>query len=121
MKVARFVLKIVALSLAAASLTCAIIAYSDKIGALFGKCFGKFRREVYASEYDDYEESDENSRLRAAVFMRTSADTGDPRSGAAGRRTAEDLSSVPPWPSRRPEAECLSAADQTPDAPVLSE
>lgn len=56
MKVARFVLKIVALSLALASLTCAIIAYSDKIGALFGKCFGKFRREVYASEYDDYEE-----------------------------------------------------------------
>ncbi len=52
MKVARFVLKIVALCLALASLTCAIIAYSDKLGAMFGK----FHREVYASEYDDYEE-----------------------------------------------------------------
>ncbi len=56
MKVARFVLKIVALSLAVASLICAVIAYSDKIGELFGLVCGKLRREVYASEYDDYEE-----------------------------------------------------------------
>lgn len=52
MKVARFVLKIVALSLAAASMICAVIAYWDKISMLFGR----LRREVYASEYDDYEE-----------------------------------------------------------------
>ena len=52
MKVARFVLKIVALSLAAASLICAIIAYSDKLGELF--C--SLRRKACAAEYDDYEE-----------------------------------------------------------------
>ena len=48
MKVARFVLKIVALSLAAAAAVCAVIAYWDG------------RTELYdnacASEYDDYEE-----------------------------------------------------------------
>ncbi len=56
MKVARFVLKIVALSLAVASMICAVIAYSDKLERLFGSVKRKLRREVYASEYDDYEE-----------------------------------------------------------------
>ena len=37
MKVARFVLKIVALSLALAAAICAIIAYWDKLGELFEK------------------------------------------------------------------------------------
>ena len=50
MKTARFVLKIVAASLAGVALVCAVIAYSDKIAALFG------RKDAYASEYDDYEE-----------------------------------------------------------------
>ena len=52
MKVARFVLKIVSLSLAAAALICAIIAYSDKLAELFGS----IRRKACAAEYDDYEE-----------------------------------------------------------------
>ena len=52
MKVARFVLKIVSLSLAAAALICAIIAYSDKLGEMIGK----IRRTACAAEYDDYEE-----------------------------------------------------------------
>lgn len=52
MKVARFVLKIVALSLAAAAMVCGIIAYWDKLGELCACAKGK----VCSSEYDDYEE-----------------------------------------------------------------
>lgn len=57
MKVARFVLKIVALSLVAAGAVCAIIAYWDKLAEL-GACAGeKFKKKsVCASEYDDYVE-----------------------------------------------------------------
>jgi len=60
MKIARFVLKIVALSLASAALICAVIAYWDKIAELF-HCAGsklqeKKNRVCYASEYDDYVE-----------------------------------------------------------------
>ena len=56
MKVARFVLKIVALSLAAAAAVCAVIAYWDKLSEL-GDCLGqKVRRKACASEYEDYEE-----------------------------------------------------------------
>lgn len=56
MKMARFVLKIVALSLAAAAMVCGIIAYWDKLGEL-GECAkDKFQRKAFASEYDDYEE-----------------------------------------------------------------
>ena len=56
MKVARFVLKIVALSLAAAAGICAIIAYWDKLAELGDYAKEKFQCRACASEYDDYEE-----------------------------------------------------------------
>lgn len=56
MKVARFVLKIVALSFGAAAVVCAIIAYWDKLTELGDCAKNKFRRTACASEYDDYEE-----------------------------------------------------------------
>ncbi len=56
MKVARFVLKIVALSLAAAAAVCAIIAYWDGLTELYDNAKGKLKRSACASEYDDYEE-----------------------------------------------------------------
>ena len=56
MKVARFVLKIVALSLGAAAAVCAVIAYWDKLTGLSGCAKEKLQRKACASEYDDYEE-----------------------------------------------------------------
>ena len=56
MKVARFVLKIVALSLGAAAVICAIIAYWDRLAELGDCAKGKLQRTACASEYDDYEE-----------------------------------------------------------------
>ena len=56
MKVARFVLKIVALSLAAAAAVCAIIAYWDKLSELGACAKGKLQRTACADEYADYEE-----------------------------------------------------------------
>ncbi|MGE4277201.1 MAG: hypothetical protein AB7E30_08495 [Lawsonibacter sp.] len=56
MKVARFVLKIVALSLGAAAVICAIIAYWDKLADLGDSAKIKIRRTACPSEYDDYEE-----------------------------------------------------------------
>lgn len=65
MKIARFVLKIVAASLATAALVCAIVAYWDKIMELFGcvrtkVCAAKAKCRTcgYPSEYDDYAEWD---------------------------------------------------------------
>ena len=55
MKIARFVLKIVALSLAAAAV-CAVIAYWDGLTDLYDSARGKLKRTACASEYDDYEE-----------------------------------------------------------------
>lgn len=56
MKIARFVLKIVALSLAAAAAVCAVIAYWDKLSEL-GDCDKvKLQQRACSSEYDDYEE-----------------------------------------------------------------
>ena len=55
MKVARFVLKIVALSLAAAAV-CAVIAYWDGLTELYDSARGKLQRSVHVDEYDDYEE-----------------------------------------------------------------
>ncbi len=54
MKVARFVLKIVALSLAAAAAVCAIIAYWDKLTELGDCAKQKFQRTAYAEQYDEY-------------------------------------------------------------------
>ena len=56
MKMARFVLKIVALALAIAALVCGVIAYWDRLGELCGCAKGKLQRTTCASEYDDYEE-----------------------------------------------------------------
>lgn len=59
MKVARFVLKIVALSLTIAAVVCAVIAYWDKLTEL-GQCAcGKLKEKkacICKSEYDDYAE-----------------------------------------------------------------
>jgi len=59
MKVARFVLKVVAASLVAAAAICAIIAYWDKIVdtslSLYGKVKEK-KKYICKSEYDDYVE-----------------------------------------------------------------
>ena len=56
MKVARFVLKIVALSLAAAAAVCAVIAYWDGLTELYDSARGKLQRSALVDEYDDYEE-----------------------------------------------------------------
>lgn len=56
MKVASFVLKIVALSLAAAAAVCAVIAYWDGLTDLYDSAKSKLKRSACASEYDDYEE-----------------------------------------------------------------
>lgn len=58
MKVARFVLKIVAASLAFAAAVCCMIAYWDKLAELFfcakSKVSDKVKTCGYRSEYDDY-------------------------------------------------------------------
>ena len=56
MKVARFVLKIVALSLTAAAAVCALIAYWDKLGEVCGNVKQKIQQKASADEYEDYEE-----------------------------------------------------------------
>ncbi len=57
MKVARFVLKIVALSLAAAASVCAVIAYWDKLAELASCATQSVKRVTSSSsEYDDYVE-----------------------------------------------------------------
>lgn len=56
MKVARFVLKIVALSLAAAAAVCAIIAYWDGLTDMYCTAKEKLQRSAHIDEYDDYEE-----------------------------------------------------------------
>ena len=56
MKTARLVLKIVAMSLAAAAAVCAVIAYWDGLTELCGSVRGKLRRSTHIDEYDDYEE-----------------------------------------------------------------
>ena len=56
MKIARFVLKIVALSLTAAAAVCAVIAYWDKLSELGDCAKTKIQQKACASEYEDYEE-----------------------------------------------------------------
>ena len=56
MKVARFVLKIVALSLASAAAVCAIIAYWDGLTDICYTVKGKLQHSAHIDEYDDYEE-----------------------------------------------------------------
>ena len=57
MKVARFVLKIVSLCLAAAALACCVIAYWDKIVEAVRFVGGKLG--CCPTEYDDYADWDE--------------------------------------------------------------
>ncbi|NCB62087.1 MAG: hypothetical protein EOM52_00485 [Clostridia bacterium] len=61
MKIARFVLKIIALSLAVAAMVCAIIAYWDKIADVFGCVKDKLEEKgcCRPAEYDDYADWDE--------------------------------------------------------------
>ena len=56
MKTARFVLKIVAASLAFAAGVCAVVAYWDKLAQLCCGAKQSFSRSRHASEYEDYEE-----------------------------------------------------------------
>ncbi len=64
MKIARFVLKIVAASLATAALACCVVAYWDKIAEFFCSLTGKVKEKTvgchcsYPSEYDDYADWD---------------------------------------------------------------
>lgn len=64
MKLARFVLKIVAAALAAAALACCMVAYWDKIVDFFCAAKGKVAEKAkschcsYPSEYDDYADWD---------------------------------------------------------------
>ncbi|USF27511.1 hypothetical protein N510_002458 [Firmicutes bacterium ASF500] len=59
MKVARFVLKIVALSLATAAAVCAVIAYWDGITEMCCSVKGKIQRSAHIDEYDDYDDYEE--------------------------------------------------------------
>ncbi len=54
MKVARFVLKIVALSLTVAAAVCCVIAYWDKITAGVCAIGDKLGVKCRSAEYDDY-------------------------------------------------------------------
>ena len=63
MKLARFILKIVALSLSVVAAACCIIAYWDKIAAFAGSLSEKMTEKRACchrhSEYDDYADWDE--------------------------------------------------------------
>ena len=62
MKIARFVLKIVALSMTAAASVCCIIAYWDKIAAFFAGIGEKLEAKKPCcchSEFDDYADWDD--------------------------------------------------------------
>ena len=61
MKVARFVLKVVAAALGLAAAVCCVIAFWDKIEESLGCAKGKFCRSGCCgnSEYDDYVDWDD--------------------------------------------------------------
>lgn len=60
MKIARFVLKIVAASLFAAAAVCCVIAYWDKLLHCFSRIGDKLEERKYRSaEYADYADWDE--------------------------------------------------------------
>lgn len=59
MKVARFVLKIVAVSLTVAAAVCAVIAYWDKLVEIFGCARKRLSLSSSACEYEDYEDFDD--------------------------------------------------------------
>lgn len=62
MKVARFVLKVVAVSLTMAAAVCCVIAYWDKITEFFFRAKSRITEKCACcrgSEYDDYADWDE--------------------------------------------------------------
>jgi hypothetical protein len=62
MKIARFVLKWVAIGLCVAATVCAVIAYWDKIQKVFRTVTGKFAKKgvvCCTSEYEDYADCDD--------------------------------------------------------------
>lgn len=62
MKIARFALKIVAVSMAVVAAACCIIAYWDKIAEFLGCAKEKLQEKKACcchSEYDDYADWDE--------------------------------------------------------------
>jgi hypothetical protein len=68
MKVARFVLKCVALGLCVGAAVCAVIAYWDKISALFCTLREKCKcscGESTAAEYADYADFEEWAEVQA--------------------------------------------------------
>ena len=100
MKIARFVLKIVALSLATAAAVCALIAYWSKLEELCESARGRRRRNACISEYDDYEEKAAGPPVErpAALFVPRGrgGDSGCPRSAGATGRTAGRPGPPPP-------------------------
>lgn len=60
MKIARFVLKIVAVAMVVAAAACAVVAYWDKIVDAFYAVADKIAEKKaecrFSSEYDDYED-----------------------------------------------------------------
>lgn len=60
MKIARFVLKIVAVAMVVAAAACAVVAYWDKIVDAFYAVADKIEEKKaecrFPSEYDDYED-----------------------------------------------------------------
>lgn len=56
MALTRMVLKIVALSLAAAAVVCVTVAYWDNLLEFASSGKTKFRSRMAVSEYDDFEE-----------------------------------------------------------------
>lgn len=56
MALTRVVLKVVALSLAAAAVVCVSVAYWDSLLELASNGKSKFRSRMAVSEYDDFEE-----------------------------------------------------------------
>ena len=60
MKTARFILKIVAVAMAAAAVACTVVAYWDKIMDVFYSIADKMEEKKadcrFASEFDDFDE-----------------------------------------------------------------
>jgi len=72
MKVARFVLKCVALGLCVGAAVCAVIAYWDKISEAFCALSGKIKGKntcCCPSEYDDYVDFEEWADAEAGEVL----------------------------------------------------
>lgn len=56
MQMTRLVLKVIALSLAAAAAVCVVVAYWDSLVDFTSTGKAKFKNRMAVSDYDDYEE-----------------------------------------------------------------